>query len=152
MRWASGLFPQQAFRRSSIEPGRRSRRVTKKTAKAAHKPNSVSGPGYPETDNDHSSQGICCHIPRATDPGAWTGRPQTPLYLVLHRVGFTKLLRSPEELVRSYRTFSPLPFGPTPQLGNDRQAVSFLLHFPSRHRDSTLWSTLPFGVRTFLRV
>jgi hypothetical protein len=24
-------------------------------------------------------------------------------------VGFTKLLQSPEELVRSYRTFSPLP-------------------------------------------
>ena len=29
-------------------------------------------------------------------------------------------------------------------------AVYFLLHFPSRHRDSTLWSTLPYGVRTFL--
>jgi hypothetical protein len=24
------------------------------------------------------------------------------------------------------------------------------LHFPSRHRDSTLWSVLPCGVRTFL--
>ena len=29
-------------------------------------------------------------------------------------------------------------------------AVYFLLHFPSRRRDSTLWSTLPYGVRTFL--
>jgi hypothetical protein len=30
------------------------------------------------------------------------------------------------------------------------QAVYFLLHFPSRHRDSMLWSTLPCSVRTFL--
>ncbi len=29
-------------------------------------------------------------------------------------------------------------------------AVYSLLHFPSRHRDSTLWSVLPCGVRTFL--
>jgi len=29
--------------------------------------------------------------------------------LVLHRVGFAKLPRSPGELVRSYRTVSPLP-------------------------------------------
>ena len=34
----------------------------------------------------------------------------------------------------------------------DGEAVCFLLHFPSRYRDSTLWSTLPCGVRTFLRV
>jgi len=27
----------------------------------------------------------------------------------------------------------------------------FLWHFPSRHRDSALQSTLPSGVRTFLR-
>ena len=31
-------------------------------------------------------------------------------------------------------------------------AVYSLLHLPSRHRDSTLWSTLPFGVRTFLQM
>ena len=30
-------------------------------------------------------------------------------------------------------------------------AVYFLLHFPSCRHDSTLWSTLPCGVRTFLR-
>jgi len=35
---------------------------------------------------------------------------------------------------------------------SNKQAVYFLLHFPSRYRDSTLWSTLPCGVRTFLRV
>jgi len=32
------------------------------------------------------------------------------------------------------------------------RAVFFLLHFPARHRDSTLWSTPPYGVRTFLRI
>lgn len=31
-------------------------------------------------------------------------------------------------------------------------AVCSLWHFPSRCRDSTLWSTLPCGVRTFLRL
>jgi|GEM_PF-1751584 len=40
------------------------------------------------------------------------------------------------------------PFHPYPA---DGEAVCFLLHLPSRRRDSTLWSTLPCGVRTFLR-
>ena len=39
-----------------------------------------------------------------------------PLYLVLLRMGFTKLPMSPSELVRSYRTVSPLP-------GNLRRAA-----------------------------
>ena len=46
--------------------------------------------------------------------------------------------------MRSYRTVSPLP-------RLDGRAVCFLLHLPSRHRDSTLWSTLPCSVRTFLQ-
>ena len=71
--------------------------------------NSVSDAGYPGTDNDHSSADGGCPLSFATYPGAWTGHPQSPPYLVLHRVGFTKLHRSPGELVRSYRTVSPLP-------------------------------------------
>lgn len=45
------------------------------------------------------------------------------------------------------------PFHPYPALNHSVRfrAVYFLLHFPSRHRDSTLWSILPCGVRTFLR-
>ena len=78
-------------------------------AEAARKPNLVSGTGYPIPADDHSSMDVCCQTPHATYPGAWAGRPLSLLYLVLHRVGFTKLLRSPEELVRSYRTISPLP-------------------------------------------
>ena len=50
-----------------------------------------------------------CPTPLATYPEAWAGRPQALPYLVLHRVGFTELPRSPGELVRSYRTISPLP-------------------------------------------
>jgi len=41
------------------------------------------------------------------------------------------------------------PFHPYPA---NCGAVYFLLHFPSRCRDSTLWSTLPCGVRTFLEI
>ena len=36
-------------------------------------------------------------------------------------------------------------------LSRPSTAVCFLLHFPSCRHDSTLWSTLPCGVRTFLR-
>ena len=51
---------------------------------------------------------VTVHLVRPTRK-FWTGSPQTLLYLVLHRTGFTKLFRSPGKLVRSYRTVSPLP-------------------------------------------
>ena len=79
------------------------------TAEAIRKPNFVPGSGYPEPGNDHSSKDADCSTPLATYPGAWAGNPRTLLYLVLHRVGFAELPRSPGELVRSYRTVSPLP-------------------------------------------
>ncbi len=41
--------------------------------------------------------------------GLRAGHPQTSPYLVLHRMGFTKLPTSPSALVSSYLTFSPLP-------------------------------------------
>ena len=47
--------------------------------------------------------------------------------------------------------FHPYPEDTSPFQGRRSKAVYFLLHFPSRRRDSTLWSTLPCGVRTFLR-
>ena len=43
------------------------------------------------------------------------------------------------------------PYRPRLLCGEAKPAVCFLLHFPSRHRDSALRSTLPCGVRTFLR-
>jgi len=117
-----------------------------KPAEAAHKPNSVPDFGCPKKGNDHSSEDVGCPAPFATYPGTRTGRSQAFLYMVLHQVGFAKLPRSPGELVCSYHTISPLPG--TQHL--ECRAVYFLLHFPSRCRDSTLWSTLPCGVRTFL--
>ena len=74
-----------------------------------YKPNFVTGLSFLIPANDHSSMDDGCPSPLATYPGARAGSPQSLPYLVLHRVGFTKLLRSPEELVRSYRTVSPLP-------------------------------------------
>ena len=50
------------------------------------------------------------------------------------------------EPVSSYLTLSPLP----PCNQSHMKAVSFLLHFPSRHRDWALPSILSFGARTFL--
>src|ERR1043165_4689009 len=46
----------------------------------------------------------------ATDPGVLTRRATPlPLYAVLLQVGFAEPISSPESLVRSYRTVSPLP-------------------------------------------
>ena len=95
-------------RASDQKPVTRDQRP-EKTAEATRKPNSVPGSGYPEPGNDHSSKDADCSTPLATYPEAWAGSPQTLPYLVLHRVGFAELPRSPGELVRSYRTVSPLP-------------------------------------------
>jgi len=85
-----------------------------------------------------------CPAPLATYPGAWTGHSQTLPYLVLHRVGFTKLLRSPEELVRSYRTFSPLPCWM--QGGILSVALSFTLPWLHVMEHPALWcSDFPLG-------
>ena len=65
-------------------------------------------------------------------------------YLVLLRRGFAVPSTLTCDAVRSYRTVSPLP------RSEERSAVCFLLHFPSRHRAWPLASLLPVGVRTFL--
>jgi len=79
-------------------------------------------------------------------------------YLVLLRVGFTKLPRSLRVLVSFYLTFSPLPCGidvsAIPQGGIFSVALSLppvkwrlcLLH----REQSVLRTTLPCGARTFL--
>ena len=85
----------------------------KNTAGADRKPNSVPGFRLPaKPGDDHSSKGAGCPAPPATYPEAWTGRPHSLPYLVLHLAGFTKLFRSPGKLVGSYPTVSPLPCAP----------------------------------------
>ena len=66
-----------------------------------------------------------------------------PAFLVLLRVGFTELRRSPGALVVSYTAVSPLP-------GLPGRAVCFLWHCPAGHPGWALPTTLPCGVRTFL--
>ena len=44
--------------------------AAKTTVRAANKPNSVSGAGYPVPDNDHSSMDAGCQTPLATYPEA----------------------------------------------------------------------------------
>ena len=74
--------------------------------------------------------------------------PRTPKstqpFLTLLRVGFTKPPESPQALVVSYTTVSPLPPGRSPV------AVCFLWHFPAGRPGSALPTTLPCGARTFL--
>ena len=67
--------------------------------------------------------------------------------LILLPVGFTKPGRSPDLLVRSYRTVSPLPPG-TPE--GPRSAVCSLWHFPYPCGRWALPTTVSCGARTFL--
>jgi len=74
-----------------------------------HKPSSVPPHGHPWGGDDHSSGTAvaCClkrHYPRTS-----SGLLLLFSYLVLLRMGFTKLSRSPGKLVSSYLAFSPLP-------------------------------------------
>ena len=104
------------------------------------------------------------------------GRPQALSYLILLRIGFTKLPPSPGVLVGSYPTFSPLPpekrtspgrlclfcgtflrVAPTPRYGVSCPVEPGLSSLPTRRAGTaTAWSTsaLPirFGVLIQVRV
>src|SRR2546428_6440926 len=134
----------------------RERRTTRSNGRklqdeADHKPGSVPpqqqaamiiplGHTLPYASSDRTRR------PRASYPYPTSG-PQwdqvgVPLYLVLLQVGFTELPMSPSELVRSYRTVSPLPRPCVRQCHMQRScmswravmhaglAVCFLWHFP----------------------
>ena len=79
-----------------------------------NKPDSVPEPDGP--GDGHSSTGGITSVGEggslrlpAAYPEAGGGPPHALPYLALLHAGFTKLLQSPGALVRSYRTFSPLP-------------------------------------------
>ena len=84
-------------------------------------------------------------------PGGHGGpdQPDKAPCLILLPVGFTKPGRSPDLLVRSYRTVSPLPPG-TPE--GPRSAVCSLWHFPYPCGRWALPTTVSCGARTFLHV
>ena len=84
----------------------------------------------------------------AAYPEAEGGPPHALPYLALLLAGFTKLLQSPGALVRSYRTFSPLP-GPAGTLrfqplsdpgGLLSVALSFALPRLGITQRNALWS------------
>src|SRR5262249_49824547 len=78
--------------------------------------------------------------------GLRPGRPQTPPYSALLRVGFSLSRRVTTTAVRSYRTFSPLPPAESPPRV---RRYRFLWHFPWGRPRCPLTCTRPCGVRTF---
>src|SRR3990172_9061098 len=80
-----------------------------------------------------------------------------PPYLAFLPVGFAMPLMSPSErwaltLSRYLSLFLTRGNDPaiSPLFHQKDGTVYFLLHFPSRHRDSALRSTVPCGARTYL--
>ena len=82
-------------------------------------------------DSDGQSSNVCAAHPRVH-------------LLTLLQVGFTKPRRSPNALVVSYTTFSPL------LRTHASSAVCSLWHFPAGYPGWALPTTLPCGARTFL--
>ena len=134
-------------------------------AEEGHKPGSVPIPGYPKTSDGHSSRTAVANGLKQPTRELRTGRPQTLLYSVLLRMGFTEHPTSPPGLVSSYLTFSPLPPFAKASAGlllerslraiasakqKRRRAVYSLWHFPWGHPRSPLRTILPCGARTFL--
>ena len=74
-------------------------------------PERTCKPGSVSSENERRSflYDHGCPWPLATYPRVVASRTDSALCLVLHRVGFTEPSESPRLLVRSYRTFSPLP-------------------------------------------
>jgi hypothetical protein len=94
-------------------------------------------------DNHSSSPAIAHRVQRPTRwPGA--GRPHNATLFGLAPCGVLPAIRVATDAVRSYRTFSPLPFD------SRLRAVYFLCHCPSSYPARALPGALPFGVRTFL--
>ncbi|VFU16211.1 hypothetical protein SCFA_520017 [anaerobic digester metagenome] len=66
-------------------------------------------PGCPGTGGDHSSRtAVACRLKRPTQGRDGPSLVITAPLLVLLRMGFTELPRSPGELVSSYLAVSPL--------------------------------------------
>jgi hypothetical protein len=118
-------------------------RAEQKCVKRTCKPNSV--PPLVREGEDHSSAGrVTAPVKQPTRTLERTRASPLRPYLVLLRRGFAVPSTLACDAVRSYRTVSPLP------RSEERLAVCFLLHFPSRFRAWPLASLLPVGVRTFL--
>jgi len=112
------------------------------------KPGSVAGAHF-------SWMPITRHLQQPTRRSAnrTDSRRQMPpsLLLGLAPDGVYPASRSPELLVRSYRTVSPLPRrGAKAKPLHRRSAVCFLLHFPDPRGRWALPTIVSYGARTFL--
>ena len=112
------------------------------------KPGSVAGVHF-------SRMPITRHLQQPTRRSAnrTDSRRQMPpsLLLGLAPDGVYPARRSPELLVRSYRTVSPLPRRSAMNMPSHRRsAVCFLLHFPDPRGRWALPTTMSCGARTFL--
>ncbi len=125
----------------------------KKAAAVARKPNSVrlrsqSHDRELRRDDHSSSPAIAGGIKRPTRK-LRTGRSGSASLFGLAPCGVLPATRVATGAVRSYRTFSPLPFD-SRAFARSLGAVYFLCHFPSGYPDRALPGALPCGVRTFL--
>ena len=127
-----------------LKPGQDANR-----AQSAYKPDSVpSGEG----GGHLSGTTVARRLVQPTRRSRETGRlpvlvQHLPSCLALLPVGFAWLGLSPDPPVVSYTAFSPLPtLRPWPGIGG-----LFLWHFPSGCPAWPLASTVPCGVRTFLK-
>ena len=129
--------------------------VLRKAPQRSRKPSSVrprQPDGWLRRDDHSSSPAITGGIKRPTRR-LRTGRPDNASLFGLAPCGVLPATNVAVGAVRSYRTFSPLPFdSPHQPFGRhgSLRAVYFLCHFPSGHPDRALPGALPYGVRTFL--
>jgi len=121
----------------------------RKTARVARKPNPVPGSGYPcRATIIHLWVPVARHLLRPTRELGRATLKRSPIWSCTGW-GLPSFPGHPRNWCALTAPFHPYP---APNHPVWCRAVCFLLHFPSRYRDSTLWSTLPFGVRTFLRI
>jgi len=102
---------------------------------------------FPSAGDDHSSMDAGCpHLVQPT--GGLAGTLKRPLF-GLAPGGVCRASRSPGNWCALTAPFHPYRRRPASKAGLRRGVLS--VHFPSCRHDSMLWSTLPCGVRTFLR-
>jgi len=119
-----------------------------KAVGADRKPNSVPGFRLPlKPGDDHSSRTpVARRLPRPTRKLGRDALIRFPIWSCTWR-GLQSFSGRPE----NWWALTP-PFHPYRALPQrSALAVYFLLHFPSRRRDSALRSAIPCGVRTFLQ-
>jgi len=118
-----------------------------KYVRAGHKPGSVSRSSHPHRDNGHSSSlDVAIEIKRPTRELGRTTLQRSPIWSC-SRWGLPSTRCHQRDWWALTSPFHPYHL----RISKISQgAVSFLWHFPSRHRDWALPSTLSCGARTFL--